>query len=106
MDSLPAPLDLILKEGAQVMLVKNLDISKGLVNGARGVVERFDQSTGEPIVAFFCNQTVRISKETWIIESFYKKCKKYDLVFKQIPLKLAWATTIHKCISFSTSPLF
>jgi ATP-dependent DNA helicase PIF1 len=100
MDSLPAPLKLILKVGAQVMLLKNLDVSKGLVNGARGIVEKFDESTRDPIVAFVCGHTVRLSKETWIIETFYANSKPYDLIFKQIPLRLAWATTIHKCITF------
>jgi ATP-dependent DNA helicase PIF1 len=38
----PVPSSLVLKVGAQVMLMKNLNVADGMVNGARGVITSFD----------------------------------------------------------------
>ncbi|XP_022705464.1 ATP-dependent DNA helicase PIF1-like isoform X1 [Varroa jacobsoni] len=80
-----------LKVGAQVMLVKNTKVADGLANGSRGVVTGFDK-VGLPIVKFRRGITTSIGPEKWTITgsggaSFSRK---------QIPLKLAWAMSIHK----------
>jgi ATP-dependent DNA helicase PIF1 len=80
---------LILKEGAQVMLVANLDIKNGLCNGSRGVVVGFQETTNWPIVEFKTERRV-IQPYTW--ESDHKP----PIVRSQIPLRLAYALTIHK----------
>ncbi|XP_040534298.1 ATP-dependent DNA helicase PIF1 isoform X2 [Gallus gallus] len=82
-----------LKVGAQVMLAKNLDVSQGLVNGARGVVVGFEtEQKGLPKVRFLCGVTQVIKMERWL----FKGPSGVHLSRQQLPLKLAWAISIHK----------
>ena len=86
----PYEAHLELKEGAQVMLVWNMDPDSGLVNGSRGVVARFSEATGWPIVRFASGLTVEVKPHQWESDTdppFWRE---------QIPLRLAWASTIHK----------
>ncbi|CAL4087415.1 unnamed protein product, partial [Meganyctiphanes norvegica] len=101
---------LLLKVGAQVMLMKNLSTTIGLVNGARGVVTGFKKDTeGLPIVRFLCGETCPIKHEKWTV----KRGGGYYLTRRQLPLKLAWAFSIHKsqgmtldCAEMSLSRVF
>lgn len=77
--------------GAQVMLLKNLDQEKGLVNGSRGVVVSFTD-TDLPIVKFLNNCVEIIDRQ----EYCYEVSSLTMIVARQIPLALAWCTTIHK----------
>lgn len=101
-----APGKLVLKIGAQVMLLKNLNITEGLVNGARGVVVSFDQ--GYPLVKFKKRELL-VKPEKWSI----KTAGAVIVTRSQLPLKLAWAFSIHKsqgltldCVEMSLSKVF
>lgn len=79
--------------GAQVMLIWNLNVSKGLVNGSRGVVIGFCRETGYPIVRFLNGQEIVAEPVGWNHDA-----GKYVSVVKyQVPLIIAYAQTIHKC---------
>ncbi|XP_054706635.1 ATP-dependent DNA helicase PIF1-like [Uloborus diversus] len=99
-----------LKVGAQVMLTKNLDLSRGLVNGARGVVVAFEKETQKlPIVKFVCGVQEAVQYEKWTVRAH----SGLILVRKMLPLKLAWAMSIHKsqgmtldCVEVSLSRVF
>lgn len=63
----PVEHTITLKVGAQVMLLKNLKVSAGLVNGARGRVEKFSSDGGNPIVRFLCGSTEEIKSDRWSV---------------------------------------
>lgn len=83
--------NLYLKIGAEVMSIKN-NFDKGYVNGSRGKVIHFDTETGNPVVMFYNGVTQTVSPELWAIE----EDGKIKASITQIPLRLAWAITIHK----------
>ncbi|MFY7868619.1 MAG: DEAD/DEAH box helicase [Exiguobacterium sp.] len=87
---------LTFKVGSQVMLVANLDIGAGLVNGSRGVITKLKKSSIK--VKFDNDQKRKIERHTWKKEIRDKKGKDPIVIatYVQIPLILAWAITAHK----------
>ena len=77
--------------GAQVMLLINLDVSSGLANGSRGIIVGFTD-TSIPIVSFLTGITQEIDFNSWDITNG----EEIVATISQIPLKLAWALSIHK----------
>jgi len=86
-----APADLRLKIGAQVMLLKNLDVDGGLVNGSVGIVQAIGESSVR--VDFGEAGTQDVQRSRW---AFYDGDGQELATRDQIPLRLAYAITIHK----------
>jgi len=82
---------LTLKKGALVMCIKN-SAEKRYANGSLGTVVDFEKSTNYPIVELHSGRRVTMEPETWELRDGNKK----RASISQIPLRLAWAITVHK----------
>ena len=97
----PAEAELLLKEGAQVMFLKNDSQEHRYYNGTIGKIKSISKE-GKIIVTLEDNTPIEVQKETWenIAYTVDEKSKemKEKVVgrFTQIPLRAAWAITIHK----------
>ncbi len=96
----PAPPELMLKEGAQVMFVKN-DPLKKYVNGTLGKVTSISDKSIYVQVFNENQSTVEVEKNSWdnikyTINQDGQIKSEVTGSFEQYPLNLAWAMTIHK----------
>ena len=90
----------ILKEKAQVILTKNIDVDSGLSNGSRGVILNITKSpeTKELVVKVLFKNDLIVDIN---YQEFIQEDKHYKFTRKQIPLILGFAITIHKSQSMS-----
>ncbi len=93
--SVRAPEELTLKKQAKVMFVKN-NFDMGYINGSLGEVIGFEEDDEHgllPKVQLTDGSVLLVEPETWSVEN---DAGKIIASFQQIPLRLAWAITIHK----------
>lgn len=100
--SLPTPMELYLKTGAQVIFIKN-DIDHQWVNGTLGTVIGFDDDENSRIYVRTENgEEVMVEPAAWSNMRYHfneteKKIEEEEIGrYTQYPLRLAWAITVHK----------
>lgn len=85
-----SPENLTLKVGAAVMFTRN-NFEVGYVNGTLGTVENFSVS-GVPVVKTLSGRSIAAEPQEWSIVDGTRVLAKVT----QVPLRLAWAITVHK----------
>ncbi len=85
-----SPEILELKAGAAVMFTKN-NFDAGYVNGTLGTVERLT-GDGAPVVKLRSGKRITVAAAEWMIEENGRVLARIG----QLPLRLAWAITVHK----------
>ncbi len=86
-----SPEVLNLKVGAEVMCTKN-NQKEGYVNGTLGTIVGFQSGSHFPIIKTRNGRKITIEPAEWVVE----ENGKVKASITQIPLRLAWAITVHK----------
>lgn len=99
--SLPTPMELQLKPGAQVIFIKN-DKEKRWVNGTLGSIIGIDEMEGVITISTDDGRELDVEREVWenMRYTFNEKEQKIEEqqlgTYTQFPIRLAWAITVHK----------
>ena len=101
-NSLPTPIELYLKTGAQIIFIKN-DIEHQWVNGTLGTIIGFDDEDDAKIYVRTENGLdVMVEPAAWSNMRYHfneveKKIEEEEIGrYEQYPIRLAWAITVHK----------
>lgn len=101
LSSLPTPEELVLKPGAQIIFIKN-DFERRWVNGTIGVVSGFDSENDTLYVITDDGKECDVHRDLWrnIRYTYNEEKKEIEEevlgTYKQYPIRLAWAITVHK----------
>ena len=86
-----SPEKLVLKIGAKVMFTKN-NFDDGFVNGTTGEVVSFSTTSGYPVVRLRSGEEIEATPMEWVVQDGARILAQIS----QVPLRLAWAITVHK----------
>ena len=87
-----SPENLSLKLAARVMFTKNDVPMQRYANGTLGIVVGFEEESGYPVVKINSGRIITALPDEWRTEDGGRVLAKIE----QIPLRLAWAMTVHK----------
>ena len=103
-NSLPTPVELFLKPGAQIIFIKN-DMDHQWVNGTLGIITGFDNDNSQNALIYITTEDgteVTVEQSAWRNIRYHfneteKKIEEEEIGrYVQYPIRLAWAITVHK----------